>query len=360
MALFKEHLLSVPEASRRDQILAQIDLLRDEITLQEVKRAIPKECYELQPWRGLVAFFSSILVVALSVWGLVVTPWWAWPIFWFLAGTGLWGMFVIGHDCGHGSFTDNRRVNYFFGHVALLPLLYPFHSWRLQHNHHHAHANRVDEDIDWCPIPRSVYVRMKKRDQGTFRRLRTWMWWYAVIRDWATRTWNPKNYREKDRRMVVSSIVITLVFGLATIPTVIYFAGPLGFLKLWVVPWIIAYAYFALITMLHHTHPEVPNLDKRRWSRAASGLALTVYCRYPRWLEFLMHDINVHVPHHISSAIPYYHLRKAHAALESKWPEMVRETQLTPGYFMDIMKRCHLYEHKAGGFYLPFAAVQEK
>ena len=36
----------------------------------------------------------------------------------------------------------------------------------------------------------------------------------------------------------------------------------------------------------------------------------------PRWIEVLCHDINVHVPHHVSVGVPSYNLRQAHAALK--------------------------------------------
>jgi hypothetical protein len=48
-------------------------------------------------------------------------------------------------------------------------------------------------------------------------------------------------------------------------------------------------------------------------------LAGTVDCEYPRWVEFLCHDISVHVPHHVSSKIPWYNLRKANDSLKQNW-----------------------------------------
>ncbi|KAA3605688.1 MAG: fatty acid desaturase [Planctomycetota bacterium] len=359
MAQVQEALLSVPEESQRAEILRHVEEIRDHLPLEEIKRAIPKECYESNWIRGAVGMLQSVLVLAACEAALLMgAPWWTWPVLWFLAGTAIWGLFVIGHECGHGSFSDHRKLNHFLGHLTTLPSLFPFHSWRLQHNHHHANTNRVDEDIDWCPIPRSVYQRMKPGQKRTFRLLRTWLWWYAVVRDWALRSWNPKNYRERDRHYVRFSMAVTAVFGVVAIASVIYIAGFLGFLKLWFMPWLVAFAWFALITMMHHTHPEVPYLDKKRWSKAASGLLLTVYCRYPRWLEFLMHDINVHIPHHVSSAIPYYHLRRAHQVLKDRWPEYIHETRFSFSYLFDILKRCHLYEHRSGGFYVPFAAAK--
>ena len=42
-------------------------------------------------------------------------------------------------------------------------------------------------------------------------------------------------------------------------------------------------------------------------------------------MEFLTHDISVHVPHHVNSKIPWYNLRKAHASLQQNWGQ-VRST----------------------------------
>jgi fatty acid desaturase len=38
-------------------------------------------------------------------------------------------------------------------------------------------------------------------------------------------------------------------------------------------------------------------------------------------VEFLCHDISVHVPHHVSSKIPWYNLRKANDSLKQNWGE---------------------------------------
>ena len=41
-----------------------------------------------------------------------------------------------------------------------------------------------------------------------------------------------------------------------------------------------------------------------------------------RRVEFLCHDINVHVPHHVSSKIPWYNLRAATDSLRSNWGQV--------------------------------------
>ena len=44
-------------------------------------------------------------------------------------------------------------------------------------------------------------------------------------------------------------------------------------------------------------------------------------------VEFLCHDINVHVPHHVNSKIPWYNLQAATDSLRQNWGQ-VRNTLL--------------------------------
>jgi fatty acid desaturase len=41
-----------------------------------------------------------------------------------------------------------------------------------------------------------------------------------------------------------------------------------------------------------------------------------------RRVEFLCHDINVHVPHHVNSKIPWYNLRSATDSLRQNWGQV--------------------------------------
>jgi omega-6 fatty acid desaturase (delta-12 desaturase) len=50
--------------------------------------------------------------------------------------------FVIGHDCGHRSFSENKLLEDVVGTLAFMPLVYPFEPWRIKHNQHHAQTNK--------------------------------------------------------------------------------------------------------------------------------------------------------------------------------------------------------------------------
>jgi hypothetical protein len=50
--------------------------------------------------------------------------------------------FVVGHDCGHRSFSTNKLVEDIVGTLMFMPLVYPFEPWRIKHNQHHAQTNK--------------------------------------------------------------------------------------------------------------------------------------------------------------------------------------------------------------------------
>jgi omega-6 fatty acid desaturase (delta-12 desaturase) len=95
---------------------------------------------------------------------------------------------------------------------------------------------------------------------------------------------------------------------------------------------------------VHHTILDIPFRPAEEWNAAEAQLAGTVHCDYPKWVEWLCHDINVHVPHHISTAIPSYNLRAAHQALKAQWGDVIRECRFSWALMRQIADHCHLYE----------------
>jgi omega-6 fatty acid desaturase (delta-12 desaturase) len=102
-------------------------------------------------------------------------------------------------------------------------------------------------------------------------------------------------------------------------------------------------------TIVHHTAPDISFKEPEEWNEVQAQLSGTVHCDYPRWIEFLCHDINVHVPHHLSTAIPWYNLRLAHSSLKENWQDHLYETKFSWSLMKRIADNCHLYD-PAGGY----------
>ncbi|HSH75335.1 MAG TPA: fatty acid desaturase, partial [Longimicrobiales bacterium] len=53
-------------------------------------------------------------------------------------------MFMIQHDCGHGSFFKSRAARDWVGRCIGVVLLTPYDYWKRTHAHHHAHSGDLD------------------------------------------------------------------------------------------------------------------------------------------------------------------------------------------------------------------------
>ena len=136
--------------------------------------------------------------------------------------------------------------------------------------------------------------------------------------------------------------------GGAYLTALTYLVGWQGLLLCFVAPWFAIHAWFSITTLMHHSSEDIPFLPAQYWNRNASKLLVTTDFIYPRWLLFLTHNISLHTAHHVSTAVPYYHLRKAQAALTEAYPDMVRVEKATVPKLCTILRKCRFYDPITG------------
>lgn len=313
------------------------------VQLKDIIKTLPRECFQKNPRRAWMSVVVSVLAVAIGYAGIAYLPWFFLPFTWIFTGTALTGLFVIAHDCGHRSFAKRRWVNDWVGHILMLPLIYPFHSWRIGHDHHHLHTNKLSVDNAWHPWTLEVYAATHPLLQGVYRALRGRLWWLASIAHWAVLHFDASKFAKRDQAKVKQSVAAVVIFAAVFFPTLIFTTGIWGVVKFWLVPWLVYHFWMSTFTLVHHTAPDIQFHPIETWSAAEAQLAGTVHCSYPRWVEILCHDINVHVPHHVSVAIPSYNLRMAHDSLRQNWGGYLQEDQFSWALMKEITDRCHLY-----------------
>ncbi|WP_008318861.1 fatty acid desaturase [Leptolyngbya sp. PCC 6406] len=314
-----------------------------DIQIRDIIQTLPDQCFE-KDWRlAWRAVGISLGAAALGYWAIAVSPLWLLPLAWIFTGTALTGWFVIAHDCGHRSFAKKRWVNDWVGHFFMLPLIYPFHSWRLLHDHHHVHTNKYAVDNAWHPWDIHDYLQAPIAISSSYRAFRSRLWWMASIIHWAGMHFAPGNVAPRDRAKVKTSVVVVLVFAAIAFPTLIATTGLWGLVKFWLMPWLVYHFWMSTFTLVHHTSMDIQFHPAESWQAAQAQLAGTVHCTYPRWIEMLCHDINVHIPHHVSVAIPSYRLRQAHRSLKQHWRPYVQEQVFSWRLLKGIVDYCHLY-----------------
>jgi omega-6 fatty acid desaturase (delta-12 desaturase) len=62
--------------------------------------------------------------------------------------TALW---VLGHECGHGGFSDHRWLNDAVGLASHTFCGTPYYAWAASHAKHHRHTNDMDGGESWVP-----------------------------------------------------------------------------------------------------------------------------------------------------------------------------------------------------------------
>ena len=79
----------------------------------------------------------------LMYWSLAVSYWLALPLALLAVGF-LVRVFIIFHDCGHGSFLKSRRAMDVLGAITGVLAFTPYRHWRWEHQLHHSTAGNLD------------------------------------------------------------------------------------------------------------------------------------------------------------------------------------------------------------------------
>ena len=88
----------------------------------------------LVPYAAL--WYLMYLCLAVSFWLVVPLA--------VLAGGFMIRIFIIHHDCGHGSFFKSRRANDILGFITGVLTFTPYHHWRWEHAVHHSTSGDLD------------------------------------------------------------------------------------------------------------------------------------------------------------------------------------------------------------------------
>jgi omega-6 fatty acid desaturase (delta-12 desaturase) len=136
-----------------------------DFTVNDIRNAIPKHCFERSGLRGLAYVARDIASLALTfvLFHKFVTPeyvpnyparvalWALYTVIQGLFGTGLW---VLAHECGHQSFSPSKVLNDTTGFICHSALLVPYFSWKISHGKHHKATGHMDRDMVFVPKTR--------------------------------------------------------------------------------------------------------------------------------------------------------------------------------------------------------------
>ena len=329
-------------------------------SLNDVRAIIPEACYQRSGARATVALVQAAVLYLVPIAGLAVTDrWWALLLLWPLAGMAVSGLFVLGHDASHGALLESRRLNRIVAQVCMVPSFHVEAAWDLGHNRiHHGYTTRQGFDFVWHPATADEY-----RAMGPVARLRHRFEWsrfgsgaYFMRTVWWQKMWKfnapGKRHDAIVRDKLVLSTVLLLAFGGAATWGA-FSGGVFGAFwmpfKLLVVPFLLFLQVIGWTVYVHHVAPDIRWWPRKEWSQFKGQMESTTILRLPRLVNRLwMHNIMVHVPHHVDARIPFHQLPAAAAAIVAEYPDTVRSGRMSMAAYVRDVKACKLYDFEAG------------
>jgi omega-6 fatty acid desaturase (delta-12 desaturase) len=226
-------------------------------------------------------------------------------------------IFIIFHDCGHGSFFRSRRANEWVGFLTGVLTLTPHHKWWHDHALHHAHAGNLDRRGDGDVWTMTV---QEFREASRWKKLG-----YVLVRQplfmltvgpllvfVVQHRFPSRSSRAKERRSVLLTN-LALAVGVVTLGLTI---GWLDYLAIHLPILMISGAAGIWLFYVQHQYEETYWRREEECDFFDAALQGSSWYDLPRVLQWFSGNIGFHHVHHLSPRIPNYRLEACHRAFE--------------------------------------------
>ncbi len=261
---------------------------------------------------------SNTLPVFIGLWVLmafsVVRDWPYWiTLLLTLPAAGLYvRIFIFQHDCGHGSYFKNTRVNDAVGALLGLITLFPYGYWKKTHAIHHGTSGNLDRrelgDVETMTVAEYQASSWQKRLAYRLYRstpvlLGLGPVWQFVIKhrlpfdmplswkkEWASVLWN-------------NVMIVLMAAGLG------YFIGWQTVLWVHIPVVLIAGALGVWLFYVQHQFETTYWVRGAEWDVSKAAIEGSSFYDLPLVLHWFTGNIGYHHIHHLASRIPNYNLR---------------------------------------------------
>ena len=259
--------------------------------------------------------FGGFVGVCAAMYVTLDFSYWLTLVLGLIAAGFLVRIFIIQHDCGHGSFFRSRRANDILGRVCSIATLTPYSAWRKGHAVHHGVWNDLDRrtgGIDFYSSCLTVaeYRALSTRDRLVYRVTRHPLVANLILPPlvflflYRTSYGTPKSWRRERLDVHVTNLALLGAaggFGLA-----------LGFGSVAAVQLpVVAFAAIIGVWLfsVQHRFEDTHWASEGQWNFTQAALQGSSFLRLPRLLQWFTGNIGFHHVHHLSPRIPNYRLQ---------------------------------------------------
>lgn len=265
----------------------------------------------------------SIFEIVITA-GLFVLCWW---LMWLSLGISAWlcflltlpaagllvRLFLIQHDCGHGSFFSNRSVNDWVGRVLGVFTLTPYDFWKRTHAIHHAGSGNLDRrglgDIDTLTV--REYQALSPWRRFLYRLYRSPLTLFVVgpAYQFFIQHRLPVGLMQRGWTPWISTMATNVAIAVL-ITGAMWLFGVEEFLLIHLPVTLLAASIGVWLFYVQHQFEETLWDEETDWSRHEAALHGSSHYDLPPVLRWFTANIGVHHVHHLSSRIPFYRLSK--------------------------------------------------
>lgn len=235
-----------------------------------------------------------------------------------LAGGFLVRIFIIFHDCGHGSFFRSKTANAIWGTITGILTFTPYHLWSHQHAIHHSASGDLDRrgvgDV-WL-VTVSEYQAMPRWKRAVYRFYRHPLvmfllgplFMFLIMHRFP----GPVATAKDRQNLYLTNAVLAGILVLAhfTIGLKAYILIQLP------VIWLAGIAGIWLF-YLQHQFDGVYWRRHAAWDFESAALQGSSFYRLPKILQWFSGNIGFHHIHHLNARIPNYKLEKCYREIGS-------------------------------------------
>jgi omega-6 fatty acid desaturase (delta-12 desaturase) len=267
------------------------------------KRAVWQLTHTFGPY--LLLWYAMYRVLEISLWLTVPLA--------IVSAAFLVRIFIIFHDCTHGSYFRSRRANDVVGFIAGVLTFTPYQHWRWEHAMHHSSAGDLDRrgTGDIWTMTVEEYLRASPRRRLVYRLTRNPLVLFVLAPLFVfvvkQRFASPK--ADKRHRRSVWQLNWVL---LATAVLLSWTFGILPYLLIQSIAMAVAGTIGLWLFYVQHQFEGVYWERGDNWDYTRAALQGSSYYKLPKVLQWLSGNIGFHHIHHLSPRIPNYNLQRCH------------------------------------------------